>query len=90
MNRIDRILQAAALPDVPVEALPEDRQAGILNGTMQLVQQDAKKHGRKRVIRIMIAAALGLTPAAVRMRLGRSREAIRNELCWGGFVYESD
>ena len=60
MNRIDRILQAAALPDVPVEALPEDRQAGILNGTMQLVQQDAKKHGRKRVIRIMIAAAAAI------------------------------
>ena len=36
------------------------------------------------------AAALGLTPAAVRMRLVRSREAIRNELCRGGFVYESD
>ncbi len=35
-----------------------------------------------------IAAALGLTPAAVRMRLVRSREAIRNELCRGGFVYE--
>lgn len=60
MNRIDRILQAAALPDVPVEALPEDRQAGILNGTMQLVQQNAKKHGRKRVIRIMIAAAAAI------------------------------
>ena len=60
MNRIDRILQAAALPDVPVEALPEERQAGILNGTMQLVQQDAKKHGRKRVIRIMIAAAAAI------------------------------
>ena len=37
-----------------------------------------------------IAAALGLAPAAVRMRLVRSREAIRNELCRGGFVYESD
>lgn len=37
-----------------------------------------------------IAAAIGLTPAAVRMRLVRSREAIRNELCRGGFVYESD
>lgn len=60
MNRIDRILQAAALPDVPVEALPEDRQAGILNGTMQLVQQDAKKHGLKHVIRIMIAAAAAI------------------------------
>ena len=35
-----------------------------------------------------IAAALGLTPAAVRMRLVRSREAIRNELCRGGFAYE--
>ena len=35
-----------------------------------------------------IANALGLTPAAVRMRLVRSREAIRNELCRGGFVYE--
>ncbi len=35
-----------------------------------------------------IAAALGLTPAAVRMRLVRSRETIRNELCRGGFVYE--
>ena len=60
MNRIDRILQAAALPDVPVESLPEARQAGILNGTMQLVQQDAKKHGCKRVIRIMIAAAAAI------------------------------
>ncbi len=60
MNRIDRILQAAALPDVPVESLPEARQAGILNGTMQLVQQDAKKHGHKRVIRIMIAAAAAI------------------------------
>ena len=27
---------------------------------MQLVQQDAKKHGRKRVIRIMIAAAAAI------------------------------
>ena len=35
-----------------------------------------------------IAKALGLTPAAVRMRLVRSRDAIRNELCKGGFVYE--
>ena len=35
-----------------------------------------------------IAAALGLTPSAVRMRLVRSREAIRNELCRGGFAYE--
>ncbi len=60
MNRIDRILQAAVLPDVPVEALPEDRQAGILNGTMQLVRQEAKKHSRKRVIRIMIAAAAAI------------------------------
>ena len=39
---------------------------------------------------VEIAAALGLTPAAVRMRLVRSLEAIRNELCRGGFVYESD
>ena len=39
---------------------------------------------------VEIAAALGLTPAAVRMRLVRSRVAIRNELCRGGFVYESD
>ena len=35
-----------------------------------------------------IAAALDLTPAAVRMRLVRSREAIRNELCRVGFAYE--
>lgn len=35
-----------------------------------------------------IAGALGLTPAAVRMRLVRSREAVRNVLCKGGFVYE--
>ena len=35
-----------------------------------------------------IAAVLGLTPSAVRMRLVRSREAIKNELCRGGFVYE--
>ena len=38
---------------------------------------------------VEIAAALGLTPAAVRMRLVRSREAIRNELCRGGFAYGS-
>ena len=60
MNRIDRILQTAALPDMPVEALPEDRQAGILSGTMQLVRQETKKHSRKRVIRIMIAAAAAI------------------------------
>ena len=60
MNRIDRILQTAALPDMPVKALPEDRQAGILSGTMQLVRQAAKKHSRKRVIRIMIAAAAAI------------------------------
>ncbi len=36
-----------------------------------------------------IAAALGLTPAAVRMRLVRSRETIKNELCKGGFAYGS-
>ena len=35
-----------------------------------------------------IAAVLGLTPSAVRMRLVRCREAIKNELCRGGFVYE--
>ena len=35
-----------------------------------------------------IAAVLGLTASAVRMRLVRSREAIKNELCRGGFVYE--
>lgn len=35
-----------------------------------------------------IAAVLGVTPSAVRMRLVRSREAIKNELCRGGFVYE--
>ena len=35
-----------------------------------------------------ISAVLGLTPSAVRMRLVRSREAIKNELCRGGFVYE--
>ena len=60
MNRIDRILQAAALPDVPVESLPEARQVGILNGTMQLVRQEKKKHSRRRVIRIMIAAAAAI------------------------------
>ena len=35
-----------------------------------------------------IAAALGLSPAAVRMRLMRSRETIKTELCRGGFAYE--
>ena len=35
-----------------------------------------------------IAAAMGLSAAAVRMRLMRSREAIRKELDRGGFVYE--
>ena len=35
-----------------------------------------------------IAAAMQMSPAAVRMRLMRSREAIRKELSRGGFVYE--
>lgn len=35
-----------------------------------------------------IAAALGLTPSAVRMRLMRGRQTLKQELCKGGFAYE--
>lgn len=57
MNNIDRILQSAELPELPVEALSDARQAGILSGALQLVRQDAKKRSRRRVLRIVAAAA---------------------------------
>lgn len=57
MNNIDTILQSADLPELPVEAISDERQANILSGALQLVQQDAKKRSRRRVIRIMAAAA---------------------------------
>lgn len=57
MNNIDMILQSADLPELPVEAISDERQASILNGALQLVRQDAKKRSRRRVIRIMAAAA---------------------------------
>ena len=57
MNNIDMILQSADLPELPVEAISDERQASILNGALQLVRQDAKKRSRRRVIRIVAAAA---------------------------------
>ena len=57
MNNIDTILQSADLPELPVEAISDERQANILNGALQLVRQDAKKRSRRRVIRIVAAAA---------------------------------
>ena len=47
MNNIDTILQSAELPELPVEALPDERQAKILSGALQLVHQDAKKRSRR-------------------------------------------
>ena len=60
MNNIDTILQSAELPELPVEALPDERQAKILSGALQLVHQDAKKRSRRRVVRIVAAAAAAI------------------------------
>lgn len=60
MNNIDTILQSADLPEIPVETLPDERQAKILSGALQLVHQDAKKHSRRRVVRIVAAAAAAI------------------------------
>ena len=50
----------AELPELPVEALPDERQAKILSGALQLVHQDAKKRSRRRVVRIVAAAAAAI------------------------------
>ena len=60
MDRIDTIFQTSQLSDVSVDALPEERKARILNKTLLLARQDAKTHSRKRVIRIVIAAAAAI------------------------------
>lgn len=60
MNHIDTIFQTSQLPDLPVDALPEARQARILEKTLLLARQDAKTHSRRRVIRIVIAAAAAI------------------------------
>ena len=60
MNHIDTIFQTSQLPDLPVDALPEARQAGILEKTLLLARQDAKTHSRRRVVRIVIAAAAAI------------------------------
>ena len=57
MNYIDMILQSADLPELPVEAISDERQASILNGALQLVRQDAKKRSRRHMVRIVAAAA---------------------------------
>lgn len=60
MNNIDTILQSADLPEIPVEAISDERQANILSGALQLVHQDAKKRSRRRVVRIVAAAAAAI------------------------------
>ena len=60
MNNIDTILQSADLPELPVEAISDERQANILSGALQLVHQDAKKRSRRRVVRIVAAAAAAI------------------------------
>lgn len=57
MNNIDMILQSADLPESPVDAISDERQAKILSGALQLARQDAKKRSRRRVVRIAAAAA---------------------------------
>ena len=57
MNNIDMILQNADLPESPVDAISDERQAKILSGALQLARQDAKKRSRRRVVRIAAAAA---------------------------------
>ena len=52
MNNIDMILQNADLPESPVDAISDERQAKILSGALQLARQDAKKRSHRRVVRI--------------------------------------
>lgn len=42
MNNIDMILQSADLPESPVDAISDERQAKILSGALMLARQDAK------------------------------------------------
>lgn len=85
--------EAAGTEDVLLEEAAKKEQAQQLRSAVaQLPELD-----REIICRFYdlcqpapeIAAVLGLTPAAVRMRLMRSREAIKTELCRGGFAYES-
>ena len=50
MNNIDMILQSADLPESPVDAISDERQAKILSGALQLARQDAKKRSRRRAV----------------------------------------
>ena len=84
--------EAAGTEDVLLEEAAKKEQAQQLRSAVaQLPELD-----REIICRFYdlcqpapeIAAALGLSPAAVRMRLMRSRETIKTELCRGGFAYE--
>ena len=59
-NKRDTIRPSAELPELPVEAPPDERQAKILSGALQLGHQDAKKRSRRRVVRIVAAAAAAI------------------------------
>ena len=59
MNNIDMILQNADLPESPVDAISDERQAKILSGALQLARQDAKKRSHRRVVRIAAAPVRG-------------------------------
>ena len=48
MNNIDMILQSADLPESPVDAISDERQAKILSGALMLTRQDAKKRSHRR------------------------------------------
>ena len=66
MNNIDMILQSADLPESPVDAISDERQAKILSGALMLARQDAKKRSRRRVVRIAAAAAMRTTRLRLR------------------------
>ena len=83
----------AGTEDILLEQTLKKEQAGQLREAVALLSEQDREIIRRFYDLCQsapdIAAALGLTPAAVRMRLVRSREAIKQELCRGGFVYES-
>ena len=82
MNNIDMILQSADLPESPVDAISDERQAKILSGALQLARQDAKKRSRRRVVRIAAAAAAAVQPRFCTTHLFPMRKAPITPRAW--------
>ena len=74
MNRIDRLLDCADLPEIPVETLAPERISGITERTLELVHAQTKTRAPRRTLRGIFAAAAAAavlcTSAFAAQRLG--------------------